>query len=540
MARARTGQLIWRKSGWYARVWTTIDGERVRVSKALGTTNRAVAKRKLERLLAADNAKAEDAKRPETFEEAAERVYAARIAEAEAAAGGSITKGPREELAQLRRYAYPIIRTLAAAAVQPSDVNAVLDHVKAEGRTQASAQHLRQRMSNVFAALRREGAIRDNPVSDAEMPKFSERVQKERAVLTDVELAIYLAWDHPEERFRGAVRERQTMACIARMFGGLRTGDLHALRWDAFDVERGGFEWGYAPRKKTKRPQLLEVPAMLRPILRDWWERAGRPAEGLVFPVRRPGRGGDRVGQQRRSASHAHAFRRDLQAAFRAAHARRLEGAPAPAIERGGGQRPPSARWRELFDETAYTLPVDFHSWRRAFAQALADADVNAQQAQALTGHASLAAHARYLRNAGKMRRLPAAALPSLQVSNSSQPDKALAKGSQPASWGLGGPRAAIVDAESAGFVYAGDPAASFTRRTSQVRSLSRPLESQRFSEQGIEQRAPDVPNTCHARRPYEAPAVISSRPWVYEAPAVIASEVLSPAVLAMLTGAAS
>src|SRR5687767_9993757 len=45
--RAPTGQLIWRPSGWYGRVRVEIDGERVRVSRPLGTKNRAVAKRKL-------------------------------------------------------------------------------------------------------------------------------------------------------------------------------------------------------------------------------------------------------------------------------------------------------------------------------------------------------------------------------------------------------------------------------------------------------------------------------------------------------------
>jgi hypothetical protein len=43
-----------------------------------------------------------------------------------------------------------------------------------------------------------------------------------------------------------------------------------------------------------------------------------------------------------------------------------------------------TARERMLFEETATTLPVDFHSWRRAYCQALADADVNAQRAKAL------------------------------------------------------------------------------------------------------------------------------------------------------------
>ena len=75
-----------------------------------------------------------------------------------------------------------------------------------------------------------------------------------------------------------------------------------------------------------------------------------------------------------------------------------------------------ATRERELFVETPHTLPVDFHSWRRAYSQALADADVNAQRATALAGHASLAAHQRYLANASKVLAIPEAALPRIGV----------------------------------------------------------------------------------------------------------------------------
>jgi hypothetical protein len=71
-------------------------------------------------------------------------------------------------------------------------------------------------------------------------------------------------------------------------------------------------------------------------------------------------------------------------------------------------------RQRELFLDTQYTKPVDFHSWRRAFNQALADAGLNAQQAAALAGHASLEAHAKYLKNSAKSAQLPDAAVPKL------------------------------------------------------------------------------------------------------------------------------
>jgi integrase len=218
------------------------------------------------------------------------------------------------------------------------------------------------------------------------------------------------------------------MACVARMFGGLRTGDLHALDWSTLDTAEGAFTWGWAPRKKTKMPQRLEIPAMLRPILRDWWERStskafpnGRPTAGPVFPSRR----GERAGEAKLKVSHARAFRRDLRRAFgidepetRRIMRKGKDGKPGrPDTKTSWKQaRSLTPRERERFVGTAYGLPVDFHSWRRAYSQALADADVNVQQATALAGHASLGAHQRYLANASKVARLPERALPRIEV----------------------------------------------------------------------------------------------------------------------------
>jgi len=165
---------------------------------------------------------------------------------------------------------------------------------------------------------------------------------------------------------------------------------------------------GWAPRKKTARPQLLEIPEMLRPLIRDWWQRAGRPTTGLLFAARR----GEHAGSGPKiGVSHAVAFRRDLRRAF---------GVDLWDPETRRFARPEdrelSPRERELFEDTPFTKPVDFHSWRRAYSQALANAGASAQQASALAGHASLDAHARYLNNTANMALVPAAALPSIQV----------------------------------------------------------------------------------------------------------------------------
>jgi len=67
-----------------------------------------------------------------------------------------------------------------------------------------------------------------------------------------------------------------------------------------------------------------------------------------------------------------------------------------------------------LYYETATTLPVDFHSFRRAFNTALAEAGVNVQRAMHLASHSDPRVHARYVMRTAAMREIPAEALPSL------------------------------------------------------------------------------------------------------------------------------
>ncbi len=244
---------------------------------------------------------------------------------------------------------------------------------------------------------------------------------KERAVLTDFELARYLAWENPDEHARIGVLQRQTMSCISRLFGGVRTGDLHSMTWTSFDTANGRFEWGYAPRPKTKRPQRLVVDGMLAPIIRRWWEHNGCPTEGLLFPALRDGKHSRAGKGEKHQVSHASAMRQDLRRAFGIDH---LE---PTVIDRKNGRRLPGYKWvpsrkmtpreQELLNGNAHTLPVDFHSWRRAYCQALADAGVNAQQAKALAGHATESAHERYLQASEKARALPEQARPQIDLS---------------------------------------------------------------------------------------------------------------------------
>jgi hypothetical protein len=67
-----------------------------------------------------------------------------------------------------------------------------------------------------------------------------------------------------------------------------------------------------------------------------------------------------------------------------------------------------------LYYETSTTLPVDFHSFRRAFNTALAEARVNVQQAMSLASHWDARTHMRYVMRTRAMRTIPEAAIPRL------------------------------------------------------------------------------------------------------------------------------
>jgi len=396
MPRKATGQLVWKASGWHGRFWSLIDGERVRVCVKLDTTHKPVAKIKLARLVAEADAAAtatttatratiaRTAKRNETFSEACERVYLLREA-----AGLDITA----DLPLLRRIAFEVIGHLDVAVVETGHVNTIFDSIQAAGLELASAHRMRYALRAVFKQLKREGLQRVCPTVDASFPVYEKKVGKERAVLSDAEFEAYLSWEGTR-RYATFEFERKVMSCVSRMFGGLRISDITALRWESLDSESGQFAWGFAPRQKTKRPQRLEIPEQLRPVLREWWQREGKKTSGLVFAARY----GATAGEQRKKFSCAVELRRDLMAAF----------------EAHGTPRRGSRRWTELFTETEFTKPVDFHSFRRAFCQGLADAEVSAQTAATLAGHSSLKTHSIYLRNADRARSVPEAALPKL------------------------------------------------------------------------------------------------------------------------------
>ncbi len=392
MARKRTGRLVERKSGWRAHVTLTIDGETVRKMVDLETKDRTVARRKLRRLLA-DNEHASEADAlaaaaaPITVAEAVEQAHQRWVDDDIADAA--------TRLGRLQTYALPYIGDRRAGDVKGADISEVLLEAKKAGLSKQTVRHIRNGLNSVFKDLWLDEVISDNPVKRSRMPKMKER-KKRRAMLTDEELRTFL--DCPDVDF-----EIKMLVLVSRTIGGMRSGDCNALTWSSFGPD---FETCEVPRAKTDTPQVLAVPEVARPWIAAWWRALGSPDDGPVFPVRR----GERAGEAKRAGnmSYAKRLRRELGRAL---------GVEAVATwtgkrwkEKDGHRFSP--RERELFAATDRTLPVDFHSTRRAYASALAAANINAQTAQLLTGHSDPEVHQRYV--AQTVVALPAEATPSI------------------------------------------------------------------------------------------------------------------------------
>jgi integrase len=402
--RPREPKPVLRGRIYWARVTFDTEGVSVRRWVNLKTSDLAVAKVKLAHVVktaTAPERAAEAVDVGESFEEAARRIV-----------NDSTIRSKPNRLGRLTLHVFPVIGSKPVKDVLAGDVRAVLEGVAGKGFSKQTCLHVRNDISAVLGELWRHDMLPENVTAKVRLPKSAKVDTRERAVLSDDEFVQYLAWQHPDEKKQPAVLERQTMACVSRCFGGLRWGDIRALRWEAFETANGVFAFGWAPRKKTARPQRLAVPTVLRPILRDYWERAGKPTEGQMFPVRR----GDQAGKERKPSSIAKVLRRDLRRAFgidlpRPSDRLRGNGRPDPRLE-WYEARPFTDRERELFEEGPFTRPVDFHSFRRQFKQGLADAGVDIQAAMTLSGATDISAHRRYLTSTAKAREVPDAALP--------------------------------------------------------------------------------------------------------------------------------
>lgn len=172
MARKASGTLVWTKTkGWVARIQVVVDGVRIKQTLELGTDNRAVACRKMARIIV-DLSKgaapqATETKAPETVEAYAEDWFKNREARGIVATD--------YEKRYFERLWKPAIGKLALGAVTAAHIRAVLDDAatgkirpkprnerdEPERYSRQSIVHLRATIFRIFQSVARGARSRE-------------------------------------------------------------------------------------------------------------------------------------------------------------------------------------------------------------------------------------------------------------------------------------------------------------------------------------------------------------------------------------------
>jgi integrase len=381
MARRRTGSIEKRGNLYWARHTINTQGVTIRRWFALGTASLAVARAKNDRLLEqiarGEIPDADALAVPETCAQAFERIVGEMRGEG--------LKSWKDRLYRLQAYAVPVLGEVEIGAANAGHVRDALEECRGAGKSKQTITHLRNDLHAVFDALWRADAVKENPVAKVRAPKFATEDERPRQLLTDEEFVRFMSCADVTLILR-------VMALASRVFGGMRTSDLHAWRWEHIDTV--GWTTAKIRRPKVRGLTLIEMPQTLLPWLKFWWTETGSRRTGPVFPVGR----GERADEHRKHTGYASALRTALRRAF---------GIDAQTDEARANKHDRRQHWvqvreltereRLLLEDNDETRRLDFHSFRRAYVTALADSGVNAQQAMKLAAHTKIETHLRYV-----------------------------------------------------------------------------------------------------------------------------------------------
>ncbi len=305
------------------------------------------------------------------------------------------TKAMRS-IADRRRHMRVLCRhagTMLVAAITHAELREVMAAELARGQSFESLRRLKAALSAFFTwLLRRDKVDSVEFMKKVVVPSSAPRDRRQRTLLTDGEQWTLFECEVIPLRYR-------LLYLLARLVGGMRASDLHALTWGMVDTER--WEWCDVSRPKTDRIDDEPVRQKLEPeaagLLKQWFLACGRP--GRDKPVFARQRGGklDKGAKGTRMSYSGPSYARRLRKHLKLAGIMRPElhqDVPAGKGGRGGSRR------------------CDFHSFRRIYNTGLAVAGVNVQQAMALAGHRSAQTHMRYVKLAKMVMAAPEASRP--------------------------------------------------------------------------------------------------------------------------------
>jgi integrase len=246
-------------------------------------------------------------------------------------------------------YLRPELGRLRLDEIRREDVQAMVDRLRARGVTPGTVRKVVTPLKAFYRyrVTRKRHPL--NPTTDLELGPGGGR--RERAA-DAAEAAELIAALRPEDRALWAT------AC----YGGLRLGELRALRWSDVDLASGVIHvhrgWdakvGEIPPKSRKGDRKVPILAVLRDLLAEQKARTGRDGEQFVF------------GQTPTTTFTPSYIRKRARMAWAAANE-----------ERESDRRP-------------LLVPIGLHEMRRTFVSLLADNGIPLAEVGDYVGHSTV------------------------------------------------------------------------------------------------------------------------------------------------------
>ena len=178
---------------------------------------------------------------------------------------------------RIEKHAKPYLGPMPVASVRPTHARAFVAHLVGQGLAPSTVKGIVLTVGQVFAQAVDDSMIVRSPFANVALPSDRHR-----------EVQHFLDPDQVN-RLAAAIGDRYRAAIFLAAYGGLRAGELWALRVDSVNVlsravevsesasEAGG--WHVGPTKTGKR-RTITVPRFLATML---GEHIGRYSSGYVF-----------------------------------------------------------------------------------------------------------------------------------------------------------------------------------------------------------------------------------------------------------------
>lgn len=197
------------------------------------------------------------------------------------------------DLARYNLHLRPIVGHLPPSAVSTSLIrDEIIRRKLKEGLAPATVHNMVAILSSMFSNMAEDGIVEFNPFKN-----LSKQTRQMLRSDYDIKGAPWVKDQEMIPQIITQLKEPLNYVYAVGVMAGLRTGEIRGLDWAAIEwarkriVVRQQVSQREHRIKECKDDDSRIVPILpeLEPMLREWWEKNGRPKSGLVFGPMTPG-----------------------------------------------------------------------------------------------------------------------------------------------------------------------------------------------------------------------------------------------------------